>query len=288
MQHAGGGAQILFRKLPLGFTLAYIPKGPVGSHLKDILPGILEVCRKHRSFLLKIEPDTWSGDPVEDEYRDLGFQPSLQTVQPPRTIIVDLSGSEDEILGRMKSKTRYNIRLAQRKGVVVQPWSDVEAFGRMMDVTADRNDFGTHETRYYQAAYDLFQPDGSGELLVASYENQPLAALMVFQRGVRAWYMYGASTNAHRNRMPTYLLQWEAMRWAKTHGCTQYDLWGVPDEDEDVLEADFTNRSDGLWGVYRFKRGFGGSLMRSSGAYDLPIRTGLSRLYQTAMRFRSR
>jgi len=100
------------------------------------------------------------------------------------------------------------------------------------------------------------------------YEGKPLAALFVARNGNRAYYLYGASTDEERNRMPTYLLQWEAMKWAKAHGCGEYDLWGVPDEDEATLEANFESRHDGLWGVYRFKRGFGGELKRAAQALD--------------------
>jgi lipid II:glycine glycyltransferase (peptidoglycan interpeptide bridge formation enzyme) len=138
----------------------------------------------------------------------------------------------------------------------------------MMLVTADRDRFGLHSLEYYRCAYELFHPTGMCELLVAEYEGRPLAALMVFARGRRAWYFYGASTDEERNRMPTYLLQWEAIKWAKARGCEEYDLWGVPDEDETTLEADFENRQDGLWGVYRFKRGFGGELKRAAQAMD--------------------
>jgi peptidoglycan pentaglycine glycine transferase (the first glycine) len=92
---------------------------------------------------------------------------------------------------------------------------------------------------------------------------------------MRAYYFYGASANEERERMPTYLLQWEAIRWARAHGCIEYDLWGVPDADEETLEANFTHLSEGLWGVYRFKRGFGGELRRSPGAWD--------RVYQPVM-----
>ena len=107
---------------------------------------------------------------------------------------------------------------------------------------------------------------------------------MVFYQGWRAWYFYGASSDEERNRMPAYLLQWEAMRWARLHGCREYDLWGVPDEDESVLEANFTGRSDGLWGVYRFKRGFGGKLARSVGAWRRVYNPALYRLYQWRMK----
>jgi len=193
---------------------------------------------------------------------------SAHNIQPPRTLVVSLLGTDDEILARMKQKTRYNIRLAKKKEVTVRPWDDLPAFYQMMLVTGGRDRFGVHSLAYYQRAYELFHPAGMAELLVAEYGGKPLAALMVFARGRRAWYLYGASNNEERNRMPTYLLQWEAMHWAKARGCEQYDLWGVPDADEDVLEADFTGRNDGLWGVYRFKRGFGGELKRAVQALD--------------------
>ena len=193
---------------------------------------------------------------------------SPHNIQPPRTIIIDIRKGEEEILGRMKQKTRYNIRLAEKKGVSVRAWDDIDSFHKMMLVTGDRDSFGIHSPEYYRRAYELFRPEGMCELLVAEYEGKPLAALMVFGRGRRAWYFYGASTDEERNRMPTYLLQWEAINWAKMHGCQEYDLWGVPDEDEKTLESNFEKRHDGLWGVYRFKRGFGGELKRVAQAMD--------------------
>jgi lipid II:glycine glycyltransferase (peptidoglycan interpeptide bridge formation enzyme) len=148
-----------------------------------------------------------------------------------------------------------------------------------MLVTGGRDGFGVHSREYYRRAYELFHPDGLCEMLVAEFEGRPLAALMVFARGRRAWYLYGASNDQERNRMPTYLLQWEAMRWAKARGCEEYDLWGVPDEDEPALEAQFERRADGLWGVYRFKRGFGGELKRGAQALDRVFNPLLYRLY---------
>jgi lipid II:glycine glycyltransferase (peptidoglycan interpeptide bridge formation enzyme) len=103
---------------------------------------------------------------------------------------------------------------------------------------------------------------------------------MVFQYGDRSWYFYGASSDQHRELMPTYLVQWEAMRWAKARGCRTYDLWGVPDEDFDTLEEQFMSRNDGLWGVYRFKRGFGGQLLRASGPWDRVYNPALYALYK--------
>ena len=109
------------------------------------------------------------------------------------------------------------------------------------------------------------------------------SCLALVERTRRYCYMYGASSDEHRNLMPTYLLQWEAMLWAREQGCRSYDLWGVPDEDEETLEAEFTQRSDGLWGVYRFKRGFGGRLVRTAGAWDLVYAPLRYRLYTAAL-----
>lgn len=286
IQANDAGAQILFRKLPLGFTLAYIPKGPIGEWLPELLPAINQVCKEERAFMLKIEPDAVWDSGLADQLQAHGFSPSAQTIQPQRTITVDLRPDEDEILALMKQKTRYNIRLANRKGVTVQPWNDVQAFSAMTLETAERDQFGAHSHAYFQRAYDLFHPFAGCELFVAEVESAPVAAMMVFARGQRAWYFYGASLSIHREKMPTYLLQWEAMRWAKARGCTSYDLWGIPDADEKTLEEQFTSRSDGLWGVYRFKRGFGGKIFRSMGAWDLPYNPMLNQLYQLALRLR--
>jgi lipid II:glycine glycyltransferase (peptidoglycan interpeptide bridge formation enzyme) len=111
--------------------------------------------------------------------------------------------------------------------------------------------------------FELFSGIGKCVLLLALKDQNPLAGLIAFRNGDRSWYLYGASSDLERELMPTYLLQWEAMRWAKKYGCKLYDLWGIPDEDESVLESNFSERQDGLWGVYRFKRGFGGQVIRS-------------------------
>jgi len=275
------GAQILFRKLPFGLTIAYIPK-PLSVHdsSKDSKLFWYEVdtiCTKRHAIFCKIEPDRWidsKGVSLPD-----GWLRSQYNIQPPRTIIVDLRESEDEILARMRQKCRYNIRLAEKKGVTVHSWDNLLEFHKMIKVTGGRDGFGVHSSEYYQRAYQLFHSENKCELLVAEFEGKPLAALMVFAVGNRAWYVYGASNDEERNRMPTYLLQWEAMRWAKTHGCQEYDLWGIPDETETILEANFENRQDGLWGVYRFKRGFGGEIKRAEQAYDRVYQPWLYRLY---------
>jgi peptidoglycan pentaglycine glycine transferase (the first glycine) len=291
------GAQILFRRLPLGWTVAYIPKGPVFSGQYsvssdqwsvsgDFWTEVDAVCRTRRAVFLKVEPDAWEISDQLSVISDQSFRPSAHNIQPRRTIMVNLTGSEDEILARMKQKCRYNIRLAEKKGVTVRVWDDVDGFHKMMTVTGARDEFGVHSLEYYRRAYALLRGAGLAELLVAEYEGNPLAALMVCARGKSAWYLYGASTDDERNRMPAYLLQWEAMRWAKARGAEMYDLWGVPDEDEAALEAGFESRSDGLWSVYRFKRGFGGAIKRSAQARDKVYHPLLYRAYLAFLRGR--
>jgi lipid II:glycine glycyltransferase (peptidoglycan interpeptide bridge formation enzyme) len=278
------GIQILFRKLPLGFTVAYAPKPVPG--FEKLLPEIDVVCRKKRAVFLKIEPDAWESEVsrlrsevASPKSGDFGLRVSPHNIQPPRTVVVSLEGSDDEILGRMKQKCRYNVRLAEKKEVTVRAWDDLNGFHRLMEVTGGRDGFGVHSLDYYKRAYELFHPGGVAEILVAEFDSRPLAALMVFALGGRAYYLYGASTDEERNRMPTYLLQWRAMQWAKERGCTEYDLWGLPDEDEETLEAQFESRSDGLWGVYRFKRGFGGQVKRAAQALDRVYMPLLYKLY---------
>ncbi len=279
------GALVLFRRLPLGLTLAYIPKGPVGSGWQQLWPAVDEACRRRRVVFLKVEPDCLQPSSPAEAFDLAGFT-SAATIQPRRTVTVDLHGGEEDWLGRMKQKTRYNIHLAQRKGVVVRPSGDLDEFQRLMEVTGRRDGFGVHAAGYYRRAYDLFSPDGRCALLAAEYEGRLLAAIMVFASGMRAWYFYGASSDEERNRMPTYLLQWEAMRWAARRGCTEYDLWGIPDVDEEQLEGQFAGRADGLWGVYRFKRGFGGQVVRSIGAWDRVYQPAVYRFYRWWMKRR--
>ena len=282
----GGGAQVLFRNLPLGFTIAYIPKGPIAGN-SELYDEIQEVCRKKRAVFLKIEPNAFEGD-HEFDCVQLEEKVISDAVQPRRTVIVSLEGSESEILDRMKQKTRYNINLAEKKEVVVRPSSDIYEFHRMAVFTAERDMFGVHNHAYYQNFYDLFAATKSCELFSAYYQKKVLASLFVIKSGDTAFYLYGASYNVERNRMPTYLLQWKAMIWAKEKGCKYYDLWGIPDYDEEELEKSFTDKDahDGLWGVYRFKRGFGGEIKRTVGAWDMIYNPKLYNLYAKVMKLR--
>ena len=289
IQVEGAIAQVLFRRLPLGLSIAYVPKGPAVEwddtvQVRTLLSAIRAEAKKQKAIFLKIEPDVLTTAPQAETITDFlynsGFVPS-DTIQPRTSKIIDISPDEDDILAGMKQKTRYNIRLAQKKGITIREGDlrDVAVFHEMSQITAGRDGFGIHDQDYYKTAFQLFAPEHC-TLLLAEYKGDPLAALMVFQQDRIAYYFYGASNNHRRNLMPTYLLQWAAIEWARRHNCTQYDLWGIPDADLATLEAEFQQRSDGLWGVYRFKRGFGGEIVRSIGAFDYVYNLPLYQMYK--------
>jgi peptidoglycan pentaglycine glycine transferase (the first glycine) len=164
--------------------------------------------------------------------------------------------------------------------------SDLPAFNALMQATGERDGFFVHSAEYYEAAYRLFLPTGKAKLFAATYQEQIIAGIFVFAQGDRAWYFYGASGEAERQRMPNHALQWAGMQWAKSVGCKEYDLWGVPDEDEAILEAQYLERHDDLWGVYRFKRGFGGQLTRFAGAFDRVYDPLLYKAYELYLKSR--
>jgi len=292
------GAQVLFRRLVGGWTLAYVPRGPIWRQhdpesIRMLVGALDQVARERHAIFLKVEPD-WEDTPdARALLRRTGFRPSFQTVQPRSTVQVDLTPEPEEILARMKSKWRYNIRLARRKGVVVQPADEksLDIFLRLMEETARRDGFALHTSEYYRRAWRLFVPEGLGTLLMAWYEALPLAGIFVTTWGQTAIYMYGASSNRERQRMPNHLLQWEGMLWARGQGAVVYDMWGIPDEGGAHPEAwahRTPERTDGLWGVFRFKQGFGGRILRTVGAWDRVYREGLYRVYRWAWQLRSR
>lgn len=272
------GALILFRRLPrwmLGKTIAYIPRGPVirrdnPAALTSFWQEVHAFAKSKSAIFLRVEPDEWQHMAEGDRMLNSmgGAVPAFSTIQPPQTIIIPLDSEEEEWLARMNQKTRYNTRLSQKKDLTVITDGSIADFKTLMDQTGERDNFSVHSGSYYRTCYEIFHAGGKAWNLIAAYNGQPIAALMLFIQGARGYYLYGASSNLERNRMPNHLLQWTAMKICAEHGCTEYDLWGIPDEDEKTLESQFEVRTDGLWSVYRFKRGFGGQIRRTIGSFD--------------------
>lgn len=264
--------------------MLYVPKGPLLKDWADpkarkiVFDGLQEIARHENAFLLKIEPEViyGYGEKVEEEEDSIGFEVkkeliinnwifSNEQIQFRNTVVLDITPEEDIILSGMKQKTRYNVRLAAKKGVTVRVGDkeDFELIFAIYAETAIRDGFAIREKKYYFAVWEKFYEKGMLSPLIAEVEGEEVAALMLFHSGNKAWYIYGMSSGKHRNKMPTYLLQWEAMKIAKQKGCNAYDLWGAP-----IIMG----QEDPLWGVYRMKIGLGGKLVRTIGSWDLVLK----------------
>jgi len=271
----------------------YLPKGPLLMDWGDesvrhqVLDDLGELTGQERAIFVKIDPDVplgtgvpdqadfrnnSTGQNVESELKNRGWVYSYDQVQFRNTVILDLTPPEDTILANMKQKTRYNIRLSARKGVAVRSGnlSDLDELYRMYAETSLRDGFVIRDQGYYRMLWSTFIEAGMVEPLIADVDGEAIAALMLFYFAGRAWYLNGMSRKAHREKMPNYLLQWEAIRRAKSVGCITYDLWGAPD---------IFDEGDPMWGVYRFKSGLGGRVVRHIGAWDLPVNSVLYPLY---------
>jgi len=286
--HLSAAALILKRQiLRNGFaaqlSILYAPKGPLldwsnKSLRESVLNDLQAFAKKAGAIFLKMDPDLVlgtgipsseddltdnSGQVVISELKRRGWRYSSDQIQFKNTVLIDLTLSEEELLARMKQKTRYNIRLTEKKGVTLRV-GNPEDFGmlyKMYAETSVRDGFVIRDEDYYQTVWKLFMDSNEPtcEPLIAEVDSEPVAAIFVFYFGGRAYYVYGMSRDVHREKMPTYLLQWEAMKRAKAKGCNVYDLWGAPD---------VFDKSDSMWGVYRFKEGLGGKVVRTLGAWD--------------------
>ena len=298
-------ALILQRTLPVGgfaarLRVLYAPKGPIldwaNARLrKKVLDDLQALARQRGAIFIKIDPDVCLGEGIPGQPESLedligldvtaglaerGWRFSDEQIQFRNTVLIDLSPSEDDLLGCMKQKTRYNIRLAERKGVTIRLGTPADwgLLYRMYAETSLRDGFVIRGEDYYRTVWDIFSsnPPTTGasaptiEPLIAEVAGEAVAAVIVYRFADKAWYLSGMSAEAQREKMPNYLLQWEAMRHAKAAGCRVYDLWGAPE---------VFNEKDPLWGVFRFKVGFGGRTIRTLGAWDYPARPAFYRLY---------
>jgi lipid II:glycine glycyltransferase (peptidoglycan interpeptide bridge formation enzyme) len=289
-------ALVLVRSVRLAgvfsFRVMYVPRGPLmnwdDSSLRSrVLDDLQRLAKDHGAIFIKIDADlelgqgvpgeesAWEnpvGQAVVEDLSRRGWQFSQEQIQFRNTVLLGLEGEEDSLLARMKQKTRYNIRLAAKKGVNVRV-GDEKDFADLFRIYAEtslRDGFVIRDEEYYLRLWKLFLQAEMLTPLIAQVEGETVAAVMLFHFGGRAWYIHGMSRDAHREKMPNYLLQWEAMRHAKASGCQIYDLWGAPD--------DF-NESDSMWGVFRFKEGLGGRVSRTLGAWDYPTHPLIYKLY---------
>jgi len=272
-------ATILKYDMPYGKWYLYSPRLII-SKSKNKNQKEIENLKSKIDYIARQEGCLfWRFDPLVEEktWPDMGEVKAPKEIQPRDTIMVDLTVPEDDILGQMKSKWRYNIRLAGRKGVKVRMSTepkDLEAFYEIAKTTSARDKFHIHEKKYYRAMLDNLSPAGYLKLFVAEYKGKILAVNIVSFFKETATYMHGASSNEHRNVMAPHLLQWEAMKEAKANGFKKYDLYGVAP----------AGKPNHPWaGITRFKEGFGGKRIRYVGAYDIVYKKFWYQLMKTAM-----
>jgi lipid II:glycine glycyltransferase (peptidoglycan interpeptide bridge formation enzyme) len=289
------GAQVLFRSR-YGVSIAYVPRGPLFSGdpvVDDLLLATLERCaRKRRAVFLRIEPNILADDPQASSYHSwllLRHLQPISPIQPRSTIHLDLNQPADRVFAALSKGHRADIRRAERRGLVVRVGSaaDMPLFYNIMQDTGQRGEFGIHSADYYRLAWEIFQPHS--HLLLAEQEGEAVAGHMVFADRQRGYYFYSGATEAGLKAGANHLLQWHALQWAQAQGCTHYDLWGIPDAlgraavapDEQQREAMLAEaQHDPLIGVYRFKKGFGGRVVRYLPAYDRVLLPPLYVLWQ--------
>jgi len=274
-----GYAAVLTRRLGRTFTVAYVPRGPLllqprPDSLVESLARLEPLARRQRWLMLKVDPELWDADVhwARASLQARDWRPG-EAVQFRNTVQLPLTGTEDDLLAAMKPKTRYNVRLAMRRGVSVRPLDAGElhlAFD-LYRQTALRDGFIVRPRSYYEHLWRSLMDAGMGVVLAAELDGQLLALLVAVAYGHNCWYFHGASGEEGRSHMPTYLLQWEAMRWGRARGCSTYDLWGAPESPDDP--------DDDMAGVLRFKLGFGGQFRDGLGAWDYAPSPLLYRLY---------
>ena len=282
-----GSICVWIRKMPIFGNMMYSSRGPVCDiHDKQVLEqlteGIKELGKKYNAFVLRIEPDIKKDDQefrkiveeigykIKDDAKDFKDE-----IQPRFVFRLDIKGkTEDEVLAGCHQKTRYNIRLAKKKGVVVKEGTreDLKDFHKIMIETGSRDGFIIRSLDYFEKMYDELAPKHM-KLLMAYYEDKPISGIIPIMYGNKTWYLYGASSNQHRNLMPNYLLQWEMIRQAIQNKCDIYDFRGV---------SGVVDETHPQYGLYRFKKGFGAEFTEFIGEVYWPFKPLTYKLYKIA------
>lgn len=278
---------VLVKKLPrIPYTIAYSPRGPLFSS-EDALVELLQTGKKfsqeQKALVWKMDPPLIHPDPLWKKLatenglllQDTGLD--FAGVQPRFVMTLDLRPSLETLLSNMKSKTRYNIRYAERKGVrvfIAKEKKQMGIFYTILQETAQRDGFSIRPLSYFEALWDNLVQNKLAQVFLTYQEGTPLSGALLFRLGKRAWYVYGASTNENRNLQAAHLIQWEMIKWAKSQGCLVYDFRGVSGD---------LNPEHHLYGLYRFKDGFGATLVEYVGEYDLPLSKGGYPLWNRAL-----
>ncbi len=282
-----GSLCVWIRKIPIFGNIMYSARGPVcdihnEEVIKDLVKGSDELAKKYNAFVLRVEPDVLKSD---DVFRDIISRNKFKIkddskdfkdeIQPRFVFKLDIKGkTEDEIFAAFHQKTRYNIRLATKKGVVIKEGTrdDLKEFHKIMVETGERDNFIVRSLSYFEKMYDEMAPKHM-KLLMAYHEDEPIAGIIPIMYGKKTWYLYGASSNKHRNLMPNYLLQWTMIKEAIANGCDVYDFRGV---------SGVVDENHPQYGLYRFKKGFNADFTEFIGEIFIPYKPMRYSLYKFA------
>ena len=281
-----GAMSILIRKLPyINSSIMYSPRGPVcdihdKETFQDLVNGAKELAKKYNAFILRVDPDIPDND---EEFKkiaqEVGFKLKenvkdfSEVIQPRYVFRLNVKDkTEEELLKSFHEKTRYNIRLAGRKGVTIKEGNkeDLKDFHRIMIETGARDGFIIRPLAYFEKMYDCLGPDHM-KVLMAYYDGKPISGVIPIFYGNKTWYLYGASSNEHRNLMPNYLLQWEMIKMAIARKDDIYDFRGV---------SGVVDESHPQYGLYRFKKGFGATFTEFIGEVYLPFKPFTYKMYK--------
>lgn len=282
------GVQILVRSFLFKKTVFYSPRGPVLDYSNEKILGLLmkfvsQLAKKKNAVFWRIDPPLEKNNAsnifTKNSFREVGFN-----IQPETTIYLDLTKDVDDLLKSFAEKTRYNIRLSFRKGVVVEDMSDDRGLDIFYDLyvpTAKRDKFLIHPKSYYQKIKQQLISNDLGKIFIAfitekSGVKKAIGSVFLFTFGKKVWYMYGASSAEHRNVMPNHALHFSVIKWAKENGYGIYDLWGIPANPKP---------SEPLWGVYRFKKGFNGRRVQYIGTFDYVFSPFFYLIFEKGMSF---
>ncbi|MDO5556322.1 MAG: peptidoglycan bridge formation glycyltransferase FemA/FemB family protein [Clostridia bacterium] len=262
-----GTMSILIRKTPIfNMSIMYAPRGFVcdindKQTLEKLTNEVKKVAKRNKAFIFRMDPDVSNdNEDFKKILKELGYKLKKNikniddVIQPKYVIRLDLQNkTEEELLQSFHNKTRYNIKLATKKGVTIREGTkaDLSIFYDIMKKTGTRDNFFIRDISYFEKIYDAMYPKYT-KLLIAEYNNIPIAATMPILYGNKVWYLYGGSSNEYRNLMPNYLIQWKMIQWALQNNCTVYDFRGV---------SGFKDINSPQYGVYRFKKGFNGELI---------------------------
>jgi len=280
---------ISFHRIPkTNYSVGTLLRGPVID--ADMIENVKKIAEKENAIFVKFEPD------VIEKIYDNRYQllknkstllnfPSLVTSPKvafyPHTFIVDLTKSEDELLSNLSQKTRYNIKIANRHGVVISRETHdrgFEIYLKLLFDTTKRQGFYLHSESYHRRLWSTFKNTGMVDIYLATFQGEVLAAFMLFKLKDRLFYPYGASLDTHREVMAPTLLMWEAIKYGQSLGLKSFDMWGCLGPDTNATQPGF--------GFHRFKQGYGGNLVQFVGTYDLVINPQLYKLYNLVDKYR--